>query len=161
MEVDRSQVAIHERVHTADLQPTPTVTADQLAVNEKAIRLHGQDAWLCGAVDPQMDEMSHISLFPTATKQTTRWFLADSHRRYQLDGVTFLVDAASYLSPVLTEGGYRFQILLHGNRNAIERIFRKVERRTSSFANISGHVDPEIAENWFEAFVVYHNARQT
>jgi len=73
-------VAIHERVHTADLQAIPTVTADQLAVDEKAIRLHGQDAWLCGAVDPQTDEMSHMSLFPTATKRATRWFLADFHR---------------------------------------------------------------------------------
>ena len=102
-------VSRHPRaVHTADLQPTPTVTADQLAVDEKAIRLHGQDAWLCGAVDPQTDEISHMSLFPTATKRATRWFLADFHRRYQLDGVTFLVDAASYLGPVLAEDGYRF-----------------------------------------------------
>ena len=95
------------------------------------------------------------------TKQTTRGFLVDFHRRYQLDGVTFLVDAASYLGPVLAEDGYRFQILSHGNRNAIKRVFKKVERRTFSFANIFVHVDPETAENWLEAFVVHHSARQT
>ena len=41
--VQRSHVAVHEWVHKADLQPISTVTADQLAVDEKMIRLHGQD----------------------------------------------------------------------------------------------------------------------
>ena len=53
LRVDRSQVATHDRVHKAGLQPISTVAADQLAVDEKAIRLHGQDPWLYGAVDPE------------------------------------------------------------------------------------------------------------
>ncbi len=36
--VQRSHVSIHEWVHKADLQPISTVTADQLAVDEKMIR---------------------------------------------------------------------------------------------------------------------------
>ena len=102
-----------------------------------------------------------MSLFPTATKRTTRCFLVDFHRRYQLDGVEFLVDDASYLDPIPAEDGYRFQILPDGNRNEIERIFQEVERQTSSFSNIFSHVDPETAENWLKAFVVHHGARQT
>ncbi len=39
--IDRSHVAIHNWVHKADLQPISTVSADQLAVDEKMIRLHG------------------------------------------------------------------------------------------------------------------------
>ena len=70
--VQRSHVAVHEWVHKADLQPVSTVTADQLAVDEKIIRLHSQDHWLYSAVDPQMNEILHISLFPTTTKQTRR-----------------------------------------------------------------------------------------
>ncbi|MCU4727698.1 hypothetical protein OB914_12045 [Halobacteria archaeon HArc-curdl7] len=66
--VQRSHVAIHKWVHKADLQPVSTVTADQLAVDEKMIRLHGQEYWLYGAVDPYMSEILHVSLFPTATK---------------------------------------------------------------------------------------------
>ncbi|MEF8975897.1 MAG: IS6 family transposase [Halapricum sp.] len=159
--VDRSHVAIHEWVHKADLQPISTVSADQLAVDEKMIRLHGQEFWLYGAVDPQTDEILQVSLFPTATKQTTRWFLAELHRRYQLDDVVFLVDDADYLGPVRAEDGYRFRILAHGNRNAIERVFWEVERRTSSFATSFSHVELETAENWIEAFAVHHNARQT
>ena len=121
--VDRSRKAIHDWVHKAELQPMSTVTADQLAVDEKMIRLHGQEFWLYGAVDPHTNEILHVRLFPTANKQTTRWFLAGLHRRYQLNDVVFLVNDADYLAPVLAKDGYRFQVLTHGNRNAIERVF--------------------------------------
>lgn len=159
--VDRSHVAIHEWVHNADLQPISTVSADQLAVDENMIRLHGQQFWLYGAVDPEMNEIFHVSLFQTANKQTTRWFLDELHRRYQLDDVRFLVDDADYLGSVLAEDGYRFQIQSHGNRNAIEHIFWEVERRTLSFANSFSHIELETAEEWIEAVAVYHNSRQT
>ena len=64
----------------AELQPVSTVSADQLAVDEKMIRLHGEEFWLYGAVDPETNEFLHIRLFPTTTKQTTRWFLAELHQ---------------------------------------------------------------------------------
>ena len=70
--VDRSHVAVHEWVHKADLQPISTVSADQLAVDGKVIRLHGQDFWLYDAVDPQTNEILHVSPFPTVIEQTTR-----------------------------------------------------------------------------------------
>jgi transposase-like protein len=159
--VQRSHVLVHKWVHKADLQPISTVTADQLAVDEKMIRLHGQQFWLYGAVDPKTNKILHVSLFPTATKQTTRWFLTELHHRYQLDDVMFLVDDADYLGPVLAEDGYRFQTLAHGNRNAIERVFWEIERRTSSFANSFSHVELETAQDWLEAFAVHQNSRQT
>ncbi|MFD1571004.1 IS6 family transposase [Halorubrum laminariae] len=166
--ISRSHVAIHNWVHKADLQPISTVSADQLAVDEKMIRLHGQKFWLYGAVDPYTNEILHLSLYPTATKQTTRWFLTELHRRYQLDDVEFLVDDAEYLvddaeylGPVLAEDGYRFRVIRHGNRNAIERVFWEIERRTSSFANSFSNVALETAQNWLEAVAVYHNSRQT
>ena len=87
------------------------------------IRLHGQKFWLYGAVYPYTNEILHVSLYPTANKQTMRWFLTELHRRYQLDHLTFLIDDADYLGPVLAEDGYRFQVIRHGNRNAIERVF--------------------------------------
>ena len=159
--VQRSHVAIHDWVHKAELQPLSTVTADQLAVDEKMIRLHGQEFWLYGAVDPHTNESIHVRLFPTANKQTTRWFLTDLHRRYQLNDRLFLVDDAEYLEPVLAEDGYRFQVLAHGNRNAIERVFWRIERRIYSFANSFSHVELETAQDWLEAFAVYHNSHQT
>jgi putative transposase len=159
--VQRSHVAIHNWVHKAELQPLSTVTADQPAVDEKMIRLYGQEFWLYGAVDPHTNEILHVRLFPTANKQTTRWFLTDLHRRYQLDNVVFLVDDADHLGLVLAEDGYRFQVLAHGNRNAIERIFLEIEHRTLLFANIFSHVEPVTGQNWLEAFAIYHNSRQS
>ena len=136
------------------------MTADQLAVDEKMIRLNGDEHWLDGAVDPATNEIIHLSLFPSTTKQTTRWFLAELHRHCRLDDVVFLVDGASYLGTVLEEDGYRFQVMSNGNRNAIERVFCEVERRTSSFSNSFSHVKAETAEEWLEAFAVYHNSHQ-
>ena len=159
--ITRSHVAVHNWVHAAELQPVSTVSALQLAVDEKTIRINGRDYWLYAAVDPATNEFLHVRLVPATTKQTTRWFLADLHRRYQLDGVTFLVDDADYLVEVLRDGGYDFQVMRHGPRTAIERVFREVQRRTSSFANSFSHVAPTTAESWLEAFAVYHNARQT
>jgi transposase-like protein len=109
-------------VDRADLQPLSTVFGDQLAVDETMIRLHGQQFWLYGAVNPYTNEILHVILYPTATKQTTRWFLAELHRRYQLDDMKFLVDDADCVGPVLTEDGYRFQIIQYRNWNATERV---------------------------------------
>jgi len=124
--VERSHVTIHEWVHKVDLQPISTVTADQVVVDEKMIRVNDAEHWLYGAVDPETNEIIHLSLFPSTTKQTTRWFLAELHRRCQLGDPEFLVDSASYLSTVLNEDGYRLQVMSNGNRNAIEYIFSKV-----------------------------------
>jgi len=72
--VQRSHVAIHNWVHKADLQPMSTVSADQLAVDEKAIRINGDDYWLYGAVDPETNEILHFRLFPTATNRRRNGF---------------------------------------------------------------------------------------
>jgi len=158
--VSRSHVAIHDWVHKAELQPVSTVTKDQIAVDEKMIRINGDDYWLYGAIDPETNEIIHLSLFPTTTKQTTRWFLDELHHQCRLNDSVFLVDGANYLGPVLDEDGYRFQVISNGNRNAIERVFCEIERRTSSFANSFSHVDAETAQSWLNAFAVYHNSRQ-
>lgn len=39
-------------------------------------RLHDQQFWLYGAVDPYTSEIPYVSLHLTATKQTTRRFLS-------------------------------------------------------------------------------------
>jgi transposase-like protein len=148
-------------VHKADLQPISTVTADQLAIDEKVIRVNGDDYWLYGAVDPEASEILHFRLLPTMTKQTTRWFLAELHRRYQLNNVEFLVDDADYLVNVLEEDVYRFQMISHGNRNAIECVFWETERRTFSFATSFNHLNPETAESWLQTLAVRHNSRQS
>ncbi len=69
----------------------------------------------------------------------------------------FFVDHALYFSAALNRAGLRFQTARHGNRNAVERVFRKIKRRTSSFSNSFSHVDPETAETWLQSFAVWWN----
>jgi len=69
------------------------------------------------------------------------------------------VEDADYPGPVPAEDGYRFRVIRHGNRNAIERVFWEIERWISSFANGIIHVALETAQNWLEAVAVYHNSR--
>ena len=78
----RSYVAIHDWVHKADLQPVSTISSDQLAVDEKVIRVNGDDYWLYGAIDPEVNKILQFRLFLTKTKQIMRWFLAELHCRY-------------------------------------------------------------------------------
>lgn len=110
-------------MHKADLQPVSTITADQLAVDDKVIRINGNDYWLYAAVGPESNYIFYFKVLTTTTNQTTLWFLTKLHRRYQLDGVEFLVDDADYLVNVLDEDGYRFQMTPHGNRNALEYVY--------------------------------------
>jgi len=93
---------------TGFIKPISTVSEDQLAVDEKMIRLHGQKFWRHGAVDPYTNEILYVRLCSTANRQTTQWFLTGLHRRYQFNKVTFLVSDPNYLGSVLPEDGYRF-----------------------------------------------------
>ena len=85
--------------------------------------------------------------------------LDDLHQQCWLRDITILVDGADYLIEVLAEDGYDYEHVPHGNRSAVERIFRKVECRTSSFANSFSNVALSTAESWPEAFAVYYDAR--
>jgi putative transposase len=51
--------------------------------------------------------------------------------------------------------GLRFQTVRHGYRNAVERVFREIKRRTSSFSDSFSHVDPATAETWLQSFAVW------
>ena len=159
--VQRSHVAIHNWVHKTDLQPISTVTADQLAVDEKMVRLHDQDHWLYGAVDPKTNEILHISLFQTRTTERTLLFLRELQDKVPVEQATFLVDGAHFLKAALNRLGLRFQVCRHGNRNAVERVFREVKRRIFSFSNTFRNAKLETVESWLQAFVVWYNRCQT
>jgi transposase-like protein len=67
----RSHVAIHDLIHKVDLPPISSVTADQVAVDERMIHVNDYEHWPYGAVDPETNELIHVSLFPTTTRQAT------------------------------------------------------------------------------------------
>ena len=155
--VERSRTAIHNWVQKADLQPTSDGTPNQIAVDETMIRINDERHWLYAAVDPNTNEFLHVRLFQTRTTQLAVLFLRELSEKQQAEQVPFLVDQAHHLKAALARLGLRFQVVHHGNRNAVERVFREVKRRTSSFSNTFSNVEPSTAESWLQAFAVWWN----
>ncbi|WP_076148655.1 IS6 family transposase [Natrinema saccharevitans] len=153
--VERSRKAVHDWVHKADLQPATDVSPDHIALDETVIRINGQQFWLYAAVDPETNKFLHIRLFTTTTTALTKQFLQELREKHDLDDTVFLVDHAQHLAAALQRAGLRFQSVRHGNRNAVERVFREVKRRTSSFSYSFSHVEPATAESWLQAFAVW------
>jgi len=156
--VDRSRKAIHDWIQKADLQPEEGKNPNHVAVDETVIRINGQQFWLYAAADPDTNDILHLRLFSTTTTALTEIFLRELREKHDIESAVFLVDGAQHLQTALTRAGLRFQITRHGNRNAIERIFRELKRRTSSFSNCFSHVKPETAENWLQAFAAWFSA---
>ena len=156
--VDRSRKAVHDWVQKADLQPASDASPDQVAVDETVIRINGQQFWLYAAVDPKANEFLHVRLYTTTTTALTERFLRELRKKHDVEDAVFLVDHANHLATALRRSGLRFQAVRHGNRNAVERVFREVKRRTSLFSNSFSHVDPATAETWLQAFAVWWNS---
>jgi transposase-like protein len=155
--VERSRTAIHNWVQKADLQPAGDGAPNQIAVDETVIRINDERHWLYAAVDPQTNEFLHVRLFQTRTTQLTLLFLRELRDKQQVEQATFLVDGAHHLKAALERLGLRFRMIHHGNRNTVERVFREVKRRTSSFSNTFSNVEPPTAESWLQAFAVWWN----
>jgi len=156
--VQRSRKAVHDWVQKADLQPVSGKSPNQIAVDETVIRINDQQFWLYAAANPQTNEILHLRLFSTTTTALTEIFLKELRQKHDVETAVFLVDSAKHLQAALQRAGLRFQTERHGNRNAIERIFREVKRQTSSFSNCFRHVEPSTAENWLQSFARWHNA---
>jgi len=156
--VQRGRKAIHEWVHKADLQPDSGRNPNQVALDETVIRINDQQYWLYAAADPETNDLLHLRLFSTTTTALTEIFLRELQQKHEVESAVFLVDGAQHLQTALQRAGLRFQMRRHGNRNAIERIFRELKRRTSSFSNCFSHAKPETAESWLQTFARWHNS---
>ncbi len=156
--VQRSRKAVHDWVQNTDLQPVSGKALNQIAVNETVIRINDQQFWLSTAANPQTNNILHLRLFSTTTTALTEIFLNELRQKHDVETAVFLVDRAKHLRTALQRAGLRFQTERHGNRNAAERIFRELKRRTSSFSTDVSHVEPETAEKWLQSFARQQNA---
>jgi len=155
--VDRSRKAVRDWVQKADLQPTEGRSPNHVALDETVIRINSQQYWLYTAADPEPNHLLHVRLFATTTTVATQIFLGEFREKHDVEAAVFLVDGAQHLQTALRRAGLRFHPERHGNRNSVERIFRELERQTSSFSTGFSHVFPETAENWLQAFVSWLN----
>jgi len=150
--VDRARSTGHNWVHKADLQPDDSRSPNHVAVDETVIQLNDEQYWLYAAVDPETNDLLHTKLEPTRTKVLAHSFVRELREKHDVDDAVFLIDGATPLKDACTRHGLRFRYEKHGNRNSVERIFREIKRRTSSFSNCFSNAKAETADNWLRSF---------
>ncbi|MFD1633795.1 IS6 family transposase [Haloplanus ruber] len=155
--VERCRSTVHNWVQKADLQPTDGADPDHVAVDETVIQLNDERYWLYTAVDPDTNRLLHIRLYSTRKQAVSEMYLSELREKHLVDDAIFLIDGAPWLQAACHRFRLRFQHVTHGNRNAVERAFRELKRRTHQFSNTFSHVEPSTAENWLQAFAFAWN----
>jgi putative transposase len=155
--VERARSTVHNWVHKADLQPEEGRSPNHIVVDETVIRLNDERYWLYAAVDPETNELLHTTLKPTRTKVLAHGFFAELREKHDVDDAVFLVDGATPLKDACRRHGLEFRYEKHGTRNSVERIFREIKRRTTSFSNCFSNADAETADQWLRSFAFAWN----
>jgi transposase-like protein len=155
--VERARSTVHNWVHKAGLQPTAGQQPDQVAVDETVIRLDDEQYWLYAAVDPETNELLHTKLEPPRTNVLAHSFVRELREKHAVDDAVFLVHGATPLQTACRRHDLEFRYERHGNRNSVERGFREVKRRTSSFSNCFSHASAETADEWVRSFAFAWN----
>ncbi|WP_282351583.1 IS6 family transposase [Haloferax volcanii] len=150
--VERARYTVHNWIHKADIQPESGWCPDHVAVDETVIQLNDEQYWLYAAVDPETNEVLHTTLEPTTTKVLARSFLTELSEKHDVSDAVFLVDGSHSLQNACQRHGFDFRYEKHGNRNAVERVFREIKRRTISFSNCFSNAEAETADEWLRSF---------
>jgi putative transposase len=155
--VERARSTVHNWVHKADLQPDDDRNPNQVAVDETVIRLNGDWCWLYMAVDPDTNDILHTKLQPTRNHYTAKKFTQELVEKHNLDESLFLVDGNLSLHDACRYHSLRFQVMKHGNRNSVERVFREIKRRTQAFSNSFSNAHLRTADDWLKSFAFAWN----
>ena len=155
--VERARSTVHNWVHKADLQPESGRSPDHVAVDETVIRLNDEQYWLYAAVDPETNELLHTQLEPTTNSVLAQQFLAALREKHDVDDAVFLIDGSLSLKDACSRQDLDLRVERHGDRNSVERVFREVKRRTSSFSNCFSHAKAETADEWLRKFAFAWN----
>ena len=150
--VERARSTVHNWVHKADLQPEEGRSPDHVAVDETVIQLNDEKYWLYAAIDPQTNELLYTQLRPTTTKVLAHSFLTELNEKHDVDDAVFLIDGSKSLQAACQRHGFDFRYEKHGNRNAVERVFREVKRRTGCFSNCFSNAGADTADEWLRSF---------
>lgn len=155
--VSRARSTVHNWVRKADLEPEGGKSPDHVAIDESVIWLNDQKYWLHAAVDPATNEFLHVRVFHSCVSAFTEMFLDEVLEKHDVEDALFLVDGGSWLHAAPHRYGLDFEWVTHGRRNAVERIFKEVKRRTGQFANHFRHTSAESAESWLETLAFAWN----
>ena len=155
--VKRVRSTVHNWIHKADLQPESGRSPNHVAVDETVIRLDDEQYWLYAAVDPETNDLPHTQLEPTTNNALADRFFADLRDKHDVDDATVLVDGSASLQQACRKHDFDFKYERHGNRNSVERVFREIKRRTTSFSNCFSNAKAETADEWLRSFAFAWN----
>ncbi|SNR25771.1 Transposase (or an inactivated derivative) [Halorubrum ezzemoulense] len=155
--VDRVRSTVHNWVHKADLQPESSRSPNHVAIDETVIQLDDEQYWLYAAVDPESNDLLHTQLEPTTNNALADRFFADLRDKHDIDDATVLVDGSASLQRACRKHDLDFRYERHGNRNSVERVFREIKRRTTSFSNCFSNAEAETADEWLRSFAFAWN----
>ena len=150
--VKRARSTVHNWVHKADLQPESNQNPDHVAVDETVIRLNNNKYWLYAAVDPETNELLYTRLETTTNSVIAQTFFAKLREKHDVDDAVFLIDGSHSLKDACRRHSLDFRYEKHGNRNSVERVFREIKRRTTSFSNCFSNAEAETADDWLRSF---------
>ena len=127
------------------------------------IRLNDEQYWLYAAVDPETNELLHTTLEPTTNTMMAHAFVAELREKHDVEDAVFLIDGSHSVNAACARHGLDFRYELryerHENRNSVERVFREIKRRTSSFSNCFSNAGKDTADDWLRAFSFAWNQR--
>ena len=155
--VERVRSTVHNWVHKADLQPETGRDPNHVAVDETVIQIDDEQYWPYVAVDTDSNDLLHTALEPARTNVIADQFFAELREKHEVDNAIFLVDGAVPLQRACRKHGLDFRYERHGNRDSVERVFREVKRRTTSFSNCFSNAEAETANEWLRSFAFAWN----
>ena len=155
--VNRARSTVHNWVHNAELQPESGRNPDHVVVDETVIQLNNEQYWLYAAADLETNELPYTRLELTTNSVIAHTFFVELREKHDVDNAVFLVDRSHSLKDACRRHGLNFRYENHGNRNSIERIFREIKRRTTSFSNCFSNAEAETADDWLRSFAFAWN----
>ncbi|CCQ37343.1 ISH14-type transposase ISNamo8 [Natronomonas moolapensis 8.8.11] len=150
--VNRARSTVHNWVQKADLQPESGQNPDHVAVDETVIRLNDKQYWLYAAVDPETNELLYTTLEPIIKSVIVHAFFAELREKHDVEHAVFLIDGSHSLKDACRRHSLDFRYERHGNRNSVERVFREIKRRTTSFSNCFSNAEADTADDWLRSF---------
>jgi len=108
-------------------------------------------------VDPETNELPHAKLETTTTEVLARSFLTELSEKHDVSDTMFLVDGSHSLQDECQRHGFDFRYEKHENRNAAERVYRRIKRQTYYFSDCFGDAEAETVDDWLGLFSFAQN----
>lgn len=127
-DIERARSTVHNWVHKADLRSTSAKSSDDVAFDETVIQLNGDQYRLYASVDPRTNGLLYASLGSTTSTELVEMLLAELSEKHLVADDVFLIVGTHTLYAACHRAGYDYKCEKHGDRNAIERVFRELKR---------------------------------